>query len=480
MSPRPREHGTPEGYDAGCTSDVDCPAFSVHGMSCETAHLRFITSERRYMILRGRGLTSTQIAHQLGFTVATSAQRAVEAAHPVHRDALARRLGIPTPTTEETDMPTPNDAAKTSKHLTADPVVDAPVDTTPAPAKAKHRKKKTKPKLAAAAAGTPSQSEVRAWARDRGLDVNPRGSVKAEIMTAYLEAHRDNLTPDAAQPLAESSQDPDPLGMPSDEPETEEDAPGDVPDAEDEEMGHHSTHCKKTYRSNVGGQDVVVWCPRLPDHDGDCGPFYNPAEWEHLTPEEFDAAAARVLEIGSDPITDDEFAEALEQIRARLDTEPPAPDTDTRAEDTTPTTPDTERPEWGDVAAAEDVESARRIAVRLEQELAETERQLTEAIADAGRYATELEQAQNAVEVVLRKWDADRTAHHAAIEKLRVDLLAASSTANLWAGLYRSAEEEAADLKHERAAALADACRAAATRDAATVEHRPWWKRASA
>ena len=35
----------------------------------------------------------------------------------------------------------------------------------------------------------PTPKEVRAWAREAGLDVSDRGRVKVELVTAYLQAH---------------------------------------------------------------------------------------------------------------------------------------------------------------------------------------------------------------------------------------------------------------------------------------------------
>ena len=36
----------------------------------------------------------------------------------------------------------------------------------------------------------PSQSEIRAWAKAEGIEVNPRGSVSADVRARYLEAHK--------------------------------------------------------------------------------------------------------------------------------------------------------------------------------------------------------------------------------------------------------------------------------------------------
>jgi|SRR5215469_2029338 len=36
----------------------------------------------------------------------------------------------------------------------------------------------------------PSQREIRAWAKAQGIEVNPRGSVSADVRARYLAAHK--------------------------------------------------------------------------------------------------------------------------------------------------------------------------------------------------------------------------------------------------------------------------------------------------
>lgn len=66
MTARRLEHGTPEGYDRGCTRHDRCPALPVHGLTCYTAHVRFASGERRYMAGYDRRMPAAAIARMLG------------------------------------------------------------------------------------------------------------------------------------------------------------------------------------------------------------------------------------------------------------------------------------------------------------------------------------------------------------------------------------------------------------------------------
>jgi len=50
---------------------------------------------------------------------------------------------------------------------------------------------KSKPETALRSAGSPSNAEVRSWARQSGLRVSDRGRVPASVMTAYRNAHNE-------------------------------------------------------------------------------------------------------------------------------------------------------------------------------------------------------------------------------------------------------------------------------------------------
>ncbi|MBW9095156.1 hypothetical protein JNB62_15830 [Microbacterium jejuense] len=65
--PAGTQHGTPEGYAAGCRREKDCPATRDHGMCCLYAHVRSIT-DIRYHQARARDARPAAIARRLGIT----------------------------------------------------------------------------------------------------------------------------------------------------------------------------------------------------------------------------------------------------------------------------------------------------------------------------------------------------------------------------------------------------------------------------
>lgn len=476
------EHGTPEGYDAGCTVDVECPAFAIHGMSCETARIRYVSGETRYLRLRALGRTSTQIAHELGFTAATSAQRALAETRPEYQAAMRRRIaetqrlaGAPTtstptsdPTRKETAMPSPADVAKTSKPLTVqpvpeipDPVVDALAEEPPAPTvvdepiaepavpKTPRQKPVTKPaakrptKPATAATAAPAPSVVRAWARENGIDVNAKGSVRSDVMAAYLDAHNgkapaqpetdeDRAVRIARETIAEVAAAEDLAHQPVDPAEFDE-AMAKARDRAELEQLNRDADGEPDLPVAVGQQlvdenDDVAEVLHLPD------PELVVALEGTVTDTEMAAACVdpdgtarieliRRIEDGWTNVTRGgeyfpsvRVAATFDDVVVTYLPEPvamPAPEG---------------RPEWADVTIPEDIEKARAIAVRLEQELAHVEEQLASAY--------------NAVDVTLAKWDTDTSALKAENQKLAVQLAVAQQTASIWAGLYRTAEED--------------------------------------
>lgn len=171
-------HGTPKGYDDGCRGAV-CPGADLYGLSCKRAK-QLAASDYGYQKLAKRGLTPGEVALELGL--------------------------IP-------ENPTPVLTAPSKRPAKAElaPNPD-PVETAPQPA------------------ATPTQSEIRAWARANGIDVNPKGSVRTDVVAAYRSAH------DPAQPLAEQSHDPSGnTPAPTDGAAA---APAESTDAEGEDMGH--------------------------------------------------------------------------------------------------------------------------------------------------------------------------------------------------------------------------------------------------
>ncbi|MCC2031811.1 Lsr2 family protein [Microbacterium allomyrinae] len=242
-------------------------------MSCESAHFRFVSGERRYMQLRGRGLTSTEIAKRLGFYPPTTEDEALAHEEAAAKDAAVdeefanrpddfrwkpRRIRThtseTTPTPKDIVMPTTHDVEPTTEPVAhveqapqplpalvePDPVpVEAGETTAPAVPK-QPRQKKLTTRQAPPAAAALSASDIRAWAKHVGLDCPARGRVPLAIVKAYDDAHpTPAATPAAAQPLAERSQDADPQEDAGEEPTIEEEAPAEgTPAAEAEEMGH--------------------------------------------------------------------------------------------------------------------------------------------------------------------------------------------------------------------------------------------------
>ncbi|MGU3358197.1 hypothetical protein ACLBWJ_13160 [Microbacterium sp. M4A5_1d] len=384
MSPRRLEHGTPEGYARGCTQHSKCPALPVHGLTCETAHIRFESGERRYMNLYGRNMPAAAIARRLGIAPTKPSADAIApedeypiAAAPDVEEAIARyaarkeaqeRVAAttkePTVTTEPTPPVCPECVA--GKHPNCDgtawdDVADAvagcacsahatePTEPSehiePADEQAHETEEPTMteptepteptetPAVDATAPQIPSQSVIRTWARANGIEVNPRGSVQKGVVNAYLFAHRTPMEtkPAATEPDVEAAQTP----------------PADV----------HTT-----------------------DHDSEpVEPARSRAAAE--LPEEFAPAGdyARYFEI-------------LDETRRRIDMEVPCaplyalPDLAQLANRIPG------RPEWADVAVSHDVEQARSLAARLEAENAILLEQLTTV--------------SNSLEFALRRWAA--------------------------------------------------------------------------
>lgn len=204
------EHGTPEGYERGCVTETDCPAFHVHGLSCETAYYRFASGERRYLQLRGQGLTPTQIAAKLGFRYHSQLQKALDSADPVRAAAMQRAADAhritptpepepsppTTPTREETPMPTPDDTTP-----------DTPQEPTPAPRKPRTGHK-PKPALSATLSKQ-ERADCRTWAAAHGHTVTPRGRIAEHVIRAWQNRDQNTPTIDPAPAVSAETVDPD-------------------------------------------------------------------------------------------------------------------------------------------------------------------------------------------------------------------------------------------------------------------------------
>lgn len=167
-------HGTQLGYQAGCRGNI-CPAGDEYGLSCKRAH-QLHAGDYRYQKLVKRGLAPADIALELGLIPDNPTTDVVPAKNkpqpPAPTDAAQ-------PLAERSQDPSDNTPAP------ADEVAAATPQETPAEGEDMgHLIPVAEPKPA-----IPSQSIIRAWARDNGIDVNPRGPVRTDVVDAYLAAH---------------------------------------------------------------------------------------------------------------------------------------------------------------------------------------------------------------------------------------------------------------------------------------------------
>jgi hypothetical protein len=359
MSPRRLEHGTPDGYARGCTQHAKCPALPVHGLTCETAHIRFESGERRYMNLYGRNMPAAAIARRLGFAPPKPTVDAIApedeypiAAAPDVEEAIARYAARkeaqerdaattkePTVTTEPTPPVCPECVA--GKHPNCDgrawdDVADAAttcacIDSThtrePAEEQAPETEEPTMtepteptdstetPAADAPAPEIPSQSVIRAWARANGIEVNPRGSVQKGVVNAYLFAHR---TP--TEPVTEPA--------PPTEAEPAADVAALVPDG-----------------------------LQLPEY---LAGAVEPAAIAHSAEAEDPERFIPIGDFGRN-------SDMLDETRRRLGMED-HPSSWVPSHEIVPGGITITRPDWADVAVSHDVEQARSIAARLEAE----------------------------------------------------------------------------------------------------------------
>ncbi len=167
-------HGTPEGYKQGCRGNI-CPAGADHGLSCSRAK-QLAAGDYRYQKLVKKGLSPFEIAQDLGLVPDPAAVVSASQQSP-------RRLTSTQP------------AVVASERESAEPPAAAP-----------------EPEVAAAVPVQervgPSQSQIRAWARANGIDVNPKGIVRADVQRAYLAAHPDDEPAAPIEPVVEPPVEP--------------------------------------------------------------------------------------------------------------------------------------------------------------------------------------------------------------------------------------------------------------------------------
>ncbi len=249
MTARRLEHGTPEGYDRGCTRHDRCPALPVHGLTCYTAHVRFASGERRYMAGYDRRTPAAAIARMLGLAplrpsgvdavaaeIEISRPRDVEAEIEAYAIAKAERdraaaaavtktpgggeavdedhLGatgapataVPGPTPDPTPAVCPECAAGkhgncdgTAWDLVADELTTC--SCTHTPENTPDNQEQTMPKRNTEPTSTPAtkpeppidgsgrtkaeRAEIRAWAEANGWTIGTTGRIPRDVIAAY-------------------------------------------------------------------------------------------------------------------------------------------------------------------------------------------------------------------------------------------------------------------------------------------------------
>lgn len=409
----PHTHGTAEGFDAGCRGGA-CPADIEFGMSCKRAKT-LSRGDFRYNRLVAAGRTPAEIAAELDGREPTSAaqplaersndpepqegaqQPAAEEEAPAEGTPAAEgeEMGHPT-TPEETTMPTPNDAARASKPLTA-----------------------VAPRIAASEV---NDKTIRAWAQHHGIDVNPRGKVRTDVADQFRAAH--DIYADTIP----------------DEPTTEPEPAVETPDT-----AHRSDLLDET-RKRI--DEPIILSEEAAERIEAAIDEEIAAAADATAAEVLDDADLPSIALGHGAWMDDEeraWRKAIaDQIRRNCTPSSEAyakggdylvygvadwiedPPAWSRFETPAPSGAVTAgagpvvdipgpHPEWAHVAISEDVERARNIAVMLEQEVARLQ-------ADVARTTTDRDTALAALSTALVKWDVERS-RHLAIREAHEEIL---------------------------------------------------------
>lgn len=473
-------HGTVEGFNDGCRGGA-CPGTLEYGLSCKRAH-ELAAGDFRYSRLAAAGKTPAEIAYAIDGTgplvdapepvVYTTETPVEDAAQPLAERAQdsdpQEDAGDPaieeeapaagTPDVEDEAMghhvdvvEDPKPAAKPKRdkyphgteagyargctnasacpghritqiscataHLIAQ-------NEQPKPAKPKKPAAAKKPAVARAPKEKPLSAVMREWAIANGHEVPARGTLRRSVIEAYQAAHQLEATDEGA-------------------------VNGVVIDADEVTGNSYTDVLDETRKRLAAAPDPVADPP-------------SDAERRAAIADEIERALEtdeRVLawdEIARHPLFADCYQSdgaLIDAIRQKLDTlqalagadnrpqvlagpYEPAPVTQILDDPDAANWPDLTntipaRPDWGVVAESIDVERARRIAVRLEQELA----QLEEKYEQLGPV-----EAENVI--------------------LRHRITEAEVTAGIFAGLYRSAERDLAMKDRELEA----------------VTRRRWWQ----
>jgi len=367
-------HGTLDGYRQGCRGNV-CPAGAEHGLSCKRAS-QLNAGDYRYQKLARKGMKPSEIADELGLNPDPSAT----APAPPRRPRVVEDLDDEDDTSglfEEPQTPEPESAevepaAPAGPEPAHAPEPDLEPMATPAPAYTLADFTEGMSVAAKYAKGR----EIREWCRANGFPGVPaKGIVPRDALAAYAAAHL---------PIAEEEA-PIPLAIPPAEP-----APSDLGDGRPSVVGPPASE------QESHGQPVTEPI----DESADAAQAEQ--EWQEV--------------LDAYPVPAEQFAsEILDETRARI----AGPD----------------RPEWGEVAAAADVERAREIAARLFLELTD---------AEAAR-----DRAETALAVTLQKWDTAASE----VVALQLRLSVVTSMAPYLRAAARAEEIRALDFADRLAAA---------------------------
>lgn len=333
-------HGTPEGFTGGCKSAAACPAKHTHGLDCRSA---FTASKSDYTVAKlfKRGFAPAQIAAYLE-----------DGIHP-ETPALAAVDTIPAPEPAPTPAPAPQPAPTSAKETTMSSTAAA----TPKPKSPRGPRPKFGSPTSTRA--TPrektSTAHIREWAREKGYDIASMGKIPKLIRQHYEDDH--------AAPAASVDQ--------------EAEAPSTT-------IAERSDLLDETRAriADAGEELPAAVLAVVPDADDvptvDTIPLRAMSDlWTALDAGSLDDFFAFHVVHGYAGT----WSELLGTVRELWRQAPASAARPERSE----------RPEWGDVAAARDVERARATAARFEAEWTrETERANT---------------AERALALTLEKWD---------------------------------------------------------------------------
>lgn len=386
------EHGTPEGWAAGCRSEKTCPALYTHGMCCVYAHIRSQT-DVRYFKAKQRDPSPAAIAARLG--IAPLPSRDVEkiaaqddefAARGENYRYKARRPRPPAPAPEPSDTDHQEPAMPEPERPTTDDTPaksPTPVDAATAPI--------TTDKWTAGMSATEKAltlRSIREWARANGFPGVPtRGRIPQDALAAFDTAH-----PHGIPQLAHTT-----------------------PPATDDKAAALELHKAGVADTDIPAATALAERPVTDDDVAHRSDLLDETR-QRIAPSPHGKRCPQKVRYG----TVYEAEKALKSIQAKSPdrenraylcphchgyhltsqpkktTRPPRP-LHNRVADAFPTDVTAlPRPDWADVTIPEDIERLRTLAAHLEAELARVE--------------PERDAAHAALPFLLRSWDGERAA----------------------------------------------------------------------